>query len=712
MGGHMSPVSNAFEELATESKQDAVIDKLEDLIAATPDSPETGLATEVTLAEIDGKLPTALHVDGGVKVHLLNPTTNPETGLAKETTLGAIQTLVGVLATQATQSSILTAINAVAKDASVDNVESALVTLNAKDFATHTEQSAISAILTQIATNTGTAAVEIADLELTADQVNLNTDQLETILTSLNSTDFATSAKQTAAQATFDAINTKLGGALTINLPTGAATAAKQDSIITALGGTLVTNVSDRAARLLGHVTIDNSSLAVTGPLTDAQIRATALLVSGPLTDAQLRASTLPVSLDLSTLATQTTLAAVDTKLGGTLAVSGPLTDAQLRAAAVPVSGPLTNTQLTAQGLSTSAKQDTLATLLPNVADASTQADSTRLGVGSHGYVWDPVNSLWRRATGAQDGRQFVGLTGALGNTADGVNIGNTNLPSIATYLFNGGTYDRARGDSVGGLRVYNRPDDVTTGTITANGQSVTATVKDGMGSVVFSISGTYGVLTINFEVSFDGGTNYWLCSVAPGSTSGVPVVSQALTANQLIWYEAALPAGTTHVRVRSSTYASGTANVRISQAQAGYEPAPSISGGIIGLSPGVNRIGSVLRSGIWQDDTATALAASGTFTGATRDVTASVTNGVIANGYPEEFRALAISDVSGTLRLEVSRDNVTWREIKSVPTTLVRAGGLYTAEILYRPATRYARIGYVNDATAQGHFTAQTMML
>lgn len=57
----------------------------------------------------------------------------------------------------------------------------------------------------------------------------------------------------------------------------------------------------------------DDLPLAVTGPATDAELRASALAVSGPLTDAQLRAAGVPVS--------------------------GPLTDAQLRATAVPVSG-------------------------------------------------------------------------------------------------------------------------------------------------------------------------------------------------------------------------------------------------------------------------------------------------------------------------------------------------------------------------------------
>ena len=58
---------------------------------------------------------------------------------------------------------------------------------------------------------------------------------------------------------------------------------------------------------------------AVTGPLTDAQLRATAVPVSGPLTDAQLRATAVPVSAASLPLpagaATETTLAAVNTKV-------------------------------------------------------------------------------------------------------------------------------------------------------------------------------------------------------------------------------------------------------------------------------------------------------------------------------------------------------------------------------------------------------------
>jgi len=76
-------------------------------------------------------------------------------------------------------------------------------------------------------------------------------------------------------------------------------------------------SVSNFPADQLVHFT---TPVAVTGPLTDAQLRAAAVSVSGPLTDAQLRAAA--VVVDGSAVVQP---------------VSGPLTDAQLRAAAVPV---------------------------------------------------------------------------------------------------------------------------------------------------------------------------------------------------------------------------------------------------------------------------------------------------------------------------------------------------------------------------------------
>jgi hypothetical protein len=86
----------------------------------------------------------------------------------------------------------------------------------------------------------------------------------------------------------------------------------------------------------------------VTGPVTDAQLRATPVSVTGPLTDTQLRATAVPVSGPLT-----------DSQLRATaVPVSGPLTDTQLRATAVSVTGPLTDTQLRAAVVSVTEKSN------------------------------------------------------------------------------------------------------------------------------------------------------------------------------------------------------------------------------------------------------------------------------------------------------------------------------------------------------------------
>jgi hypothetical protein len=87
--------------------------------------------------------------------------------------------------------------------------------------------------------------------------------------------------------------------------------------------GLVVRNIPSGTQPVSGTVAVSSvaGSVAVTGPVTDTQLRASPVPVSGPLTDTQLRASA--VAVDAS---------------GSTVPVSGPLTDTQLRAAAVPVS--------------------------------------------------------------------------------------------------------------------------------------------------------------------------------------------------------------------------------------------------------------------------------------------------------------------------------------------------------------------------------------
>lgn len=134
--------------------------------------------------------------------------------------------------------------------------------------------------------------------------------------------------------------------AASLPLPTGAATNAAVTAITTALGS---------PAQAGGTVSVSNfpGSQAVTGPITDAQLRAAAVPVSGTFFQA-----TQPVSIAAS------------------VAVTGPVTDAQLRASAVPVS--LASTTVTGSvavtGTFFQATQPVSASALPLPSGASTEA--------------------------------------------------------------------------------------------------------------------------------------------------------------------------------------------------------------------------------------------------------------------------------------------------------------------------------------------------
>jgi hypothetical protein len=66
-----------------------------------------------------------------------------------------------------------------------------------------------------------------------------------------------------------------------------------------------------------GTVAISNATVAVSGPLTDTQLRASAVPVSGPLTDTQIRATALPVSVAVAGAASSSPVGSVS--LGNSL---------------------------------------------------------------------------------------------------------------------------------------------------------------------------------------------------------------------------------------------------------------------------------------------------------------------------------------------------------------------------------------------------------
>lgn len=185
--------------------------------------------------------------------------------------------------------------------------------------------------------------------------------------------------------------------------------------------------------------------------------------------------------------------------------------------------------------------------------------------------------------------------------------ISNENdLEQVAGFgmLYNGTSWDRARGDSVGGQTTQFRPDAVTTGTIVANGGTVVATVTPGMAGWTMSYHGTYATgASLTMEASYDN----FVSSIIPirmaQVSSGVlgHVVTIAAVVNSSSAFSADIPAGATQLRVRCSAWAAptGTINIVIGQSVERFA-SPAIGGQIVGVSS----ITGVITPGV----TATAL--------------------------------------------------------------------------------------------------------
>ena len=465
-------------------------------------------------------------------------------------------------------------------------------------------------------------------------------------------------------------------------------------------------------ALVSGRVPVDGSG--VTQPvsftwagLTDAQLRATPVAVSftwSGLTDGQLRAS--PVSVSFATpqavtvsslplptgAATETTLAAVNTKtpalVSGRVPVDGSgvtqpvsftwsgLTDGQLRATPVPVSfataQPVTVASLPLPaGAATEATLSTVNGKLPALV-------SGRVPVDGSG-VTQPVSFAWAGLTDAQ--------------------LRATPVP-------------------------VNQAGVSATGNITALNGNVALALNGATGFAI-DLRGTF-TATVTFQGTIDG-TNWFTVAVIPAG-SGVNIASVTTATAAGAWVGNGN--GMVQVRAIATAFTSGTINVTLRAMQAAGvvtnvpagattqtvtisgTPAVSISGTPV-LGASAARVGFVAGSGIWFDDTSTALASGATFTATARDMFA-VAAGVAfnsASSYAQEFRGLATSDVAGTLRLEVSRDNITYRILRTIATTQ-DAGGVHQAQFSWPPTTRFARYSFVNGATAQGHFMLQTTIM
>lgn len=308
---------------------------------------------------------------------------------------------------------------------------------------------------------------------------------------------------------------------------------------------------------------VDGSAVTqpVSGPLTNAQLRAAVVPVdgssvtqpvSGPLTDTQLRATPVPVDGSGSTqpisgtvsvsnfpatqpisgtvAATQsgtwtvqpgntanTTAWKVDGSavvqpVSGTVVATGPLTDTQLRASPVPVSGPLTDTQLRATPVPVSGTVST-----GGLTDAQLRA--TPVPVSGTVTATGPLTDTQLRATPVP----VSGTVTATGPLTD-TQLRATPVP-ISGTVSTGGLTDtqlRATPVPISGTVAVSGTVPVS-GTVTANAGTGNFTVVQGTGTNLHAVidTGSTTAVTGNVTVVQPTGTNLHAV-MDTGSTTAV----------------------------------------------------------------------------------------------------------------------------------------------------------------------------------------------
>jgi hypothetical protein len=241
--------------------------------------------------------------------------------------------------------------------------------------------------------------------------------------------------------------------------------------------------------------------------------------------------------------------------------------------------------------------------------------------------------------------------------------------------------------------------------------------------SVQIVSTGTGG--TFIFEQSNDG-TNWVALPVFNAAlVTGVPITGAITASASAIIYT--FPVRCQFIRCRIATTITGgairafsrlssepwTAAAQLVASNTAANLLTQVSGSVTStLGAATVRAAFIAAAAIWFDDSSTNLGISATFTGTSRDLTVTATATAMANAatYAQELVVSAESDVSGTLWLEVSRDNTNWRRVKSVPTAAITGGGQY-AEIVHRPSWRYARVGFTNGGVAQTRFSIGSIL-
>lgn len=478
----------------------------------------------------------------------------------------------------------------------------------------------------------------------------------------------------------------------------------------------------------------------VSGPLTDAQLRAASVPVSGPLTDAQLRATPVAVEADALPLpagaSPEATLAALNAKLAALSNGRVPVVDAAYDA----VFGKMLVGTARDKFRDEFATFDTAnnwevvqtgAGMTVTTAGAANGARYLNIATGvtinsetiiqSRATFKLPVKlacalSMSQRIANQEAFVELVGVDGAGAvetDTSIAASANLNNATNAAALKWDGTTAANAlsivRGYGISELAQASSA--YVTTLATGTGPNFIPAgifeINADMEEVVFgarSIDSVAAMAGVNKRTQYivDPTKDYKVrirvrnLGTAPASTTDVRIHNVRVL-------------DTTRFTVDWARHMGRAADIADSLPVAITTAATvpvSLATNTPTLAAGTNRAAFFAAAGIWYDDSSTALGANASFTGTSRDATVTATATAFANAatYAQEIVLSAESDVTGTLWLEVSRDNTNWRRVKSVATAAVTGGGFY-AEIVHRPSWRYWRAGYTNGAGAQTRF-------
>lgn len=237
---------------------------------------------------------------------------------------------------------------------------------------------------------------------------------------------------------------------------------------------------------------------------------------------------------------------------------------------------------------------------------------------------------------------------------------------------------------------------DLLTGTV--NGWYDASVFFSGTVQIVASAGITAGAIIFEQTNDNSSTTGIALAAQEVSVVNSNPIVAAVTIAasTRRAWQ---IPITMKYIRVRISTaFTGGTVQAYATFSQQPYAyPALNVQQ----ATPGSLNTQAVAQDNVFYNDSTTAQAASATVTGTARDV------GVAAAAVHRysAFNAMAFADVAGTMRIECSNDNTTWR--RATADTAVAANAVVYLSVPVM--TRYYRVVFVNGAAAQTAFMLNT---